>query len=211
METVTFTVPGDPQGQPRPRARAVPNGRGGFTATVYQPERERGADGVVRDLPITVWRRQVAAEVAKVLPPEPWSGPVKLDVVFWFSRTQELERPKHTSGAMPHTERPDVDNLLKALMDELVEQRAGKVVTRRGILRDDNCVCDLHAMKRRVERGAGAGAVVILTRLAEPAPVLPFKAAKRTHVGGYKLAEPKPDGWTAAEQMAADMRGEIEG
>lgn len=44
----------------------------------------------------------------------------------------------------------------------------------------------------------------------EKPPAL-FAAPKPAHIGGFKLAEPKPDGWTAAEQMAADMRGEIEG
>lgn len=217
MNTITFTVPGDPQGQPRPRARAVPNGRGGFTATVYQPERERGTDNVVRDLPITTWRRAIAAEVAKVLPPEPWTGPVKLDVVFYLPRTVEMERKKHADGLIPHTSKPDLDNALKPIMDLIVEEThidkvtKARVVDRRGILRDDCIIAELHTRKWWAERGAGGGAHVVLTRLAAPVLKLPFREPKRTHIGGFKLAEPKPDGWTAAEQMAADMRGEIEG
>lgn len=211
METLRFTIPGEPAGQPRPRARAVPIGRGKYSARVFQPARERGTDGVMRDLPITVWRRHVARVVARNLPPESWTGPVRLEVVFWFERTQEYQRRKHSPGEIPHTVRPDVDNLIKAVMDELVEQREGQVITRRGILHDDNCVCELSVRKAWAERGAGPGAHVTLTRLAEPEPVLWFRERRKTHIGGFKLAEPKPDGWTAAEQMAADMRGEIEG
>lgn len=187
-QSIVLMIPGDPQGQPRPRARAVPNGRGGFTATVYQPTRERGADNVVRDLPITVWRRRVAAEVARVLPPESWTGAIKLDVVFYFPRTQELLKPKHSAGLIPHLVRPDLDNLLKGLMDEMVEARDKGKVERRGILRDDCTICDLHTKKWYVERGAEPGAVVIVTRLSEPAPALPFV---QTEIGGYKLAQPR--------------------
>lgn len=193
IDSIQFTVPGDPQGQPRPRARAVPNGRGGFTATVYQPERERGTDNVVRDLPITTWRRAIAAEVAKVLPLEPWTGPVKLDVVFYMPRTVQMNRKKHADGLIPHTSKPDLDNALKALMDELVEQRTKKIVTRRGILRDDNLIAELHTKKWWAERGAAGGAHVVLTRL--PGPIrtlsLAFREPKVTHIGGFKLAEPK--------------------
>lgn len=187
--SIRLEITGEPQGQPRPRARAFEAG-GVITARVYQPERQRGKDGKVRDLPITTWRRRVADEVRRCLPPEPWTGPVKLDVVFYFERTQELMRPKHSAGLIPHTVKPDVDNAVKAIMDELVEKRTKRVVVRRGILRDDSCVCELHVRKWWCERGAEAGAVVTVSRIGAAAPALPFVEPKRTHVGGYKLAEP---------------------
>lgn len=197
MEPIRFVVLGDPQGQPRPRAQGV-LGRGGKVfAHVYNADRKRGKDGVVRDLPITVWRRAIAAAVTKFLPPEPWTGPVKFDAVFYFDRPQELLKAKHAAGLILHTSKPDLDNLLKPLLDMIVEKRekvGGRlVIARRGILRDDALVSELHVRKWYVERGAAPGAFVTLTRLSAPAPALPFAEPEQTHIGGYKLTKPRLD------------------
>lgn len=211
MEPIRFTVRGDPQGQPRPQSQGVLGRDGKAYAHVFHRTRKRGKDGVVRDLPITVWRRAIAYAVRSVLPPEPWTGPVRLDVEFYFERTEKLMARKYAGMRLRHASKPDVDNAVKPLMDEMVEKREGGIVVRRGLIRDDNQVCEVHATKWWADQGAVGGAVVTLTQLWEPAPVLPFKEPRKTHIGGFKLAEPKPDGWTAAEQMAADMRGEIQG
>lgn len=92
----TVTVYGEPKAQPRPRATA----RGGF-ARVYNPST---ADE---------WK-QAIVDAARDQG-EPFLGPVELSIRF------DMPRPKHMRGteAKPHTVKPDIDNLVKAVMDAL--------------------------------------------------------------------------------------------
>jgi len=97
--------------QPRPRACVTGRRTGGWHARVYNPS---SADA---------WKRTVA-EVSKEVFKKPFVGPVKLELRF------RLPRPKRhflktgvLRGDAPESSmfdtRPDIDNLVKAVMDAL--------------------------------------------------------------------------------------------
>ena len=101
---ISFTVPGDPVPQPRPRVSR----RGGF-ARAYVPAQH----------PVHTYRQAVAL-AAKLAGLKPITEPIQVCVVSVF------ERPKsHTTGrgvlksTAPRLPRPDVDNLAKAVLDAL--------------------------------------------------------------------------------------------
>ena len=113
---ITFTIPGEPVPQPRPRVST----RGGF-ARAYVPAKH----------PVHAYRKAIATaadEAGLVAQDEPIS--VIIDAVF--------ERPKshlRKSGVKPDAPklpRPDVDNVAKAVLDALQD-----------IIGDDTCVARL--------------------------------------------------------------------
>lgn len=103
---ITFTVPGDPVPQPRPRVST----RGGF-ARAYVPAKH----------PVHVYRQAVALS-AKAAGLKPLTDPISVCVVAVFRRPPSHLTskgvPKTTAPAIP---RPDVDNVAKAVLDSLSE------------------------------------------------------------------------------------------
>jgi Holliday junction resolvase RusA-like endonuclease len=100
--TLSVFVPGDPKGQPRPRAFAF---RG--HARVYDAGTAEG------------WKSEIAAAL------KPWAGTMEpgavvVRAVFYFRRPKGHRR---TNGALRdaaplhHAQKPDVDNLVKAVLD----------------------------------------------------------------------------------------------
>ena len=101
---ISFTVPGEPVPQPRPRVST----RGGF-ARAYVPAKH----------PVHAYRQAVAL-AAKLAGLGTITEPIQVCVVSVF------ERPKsHTTGrgvvkaTAPQVPRPDVDNIAKAVLDAL--------------------------------------------------------------------------------------------
>ena len=101
---ISFTVPGEPVPQPRPRVST----RGGF-ARAYVPAKH----------PVHAYRQAVAL-AAKLAGLKPITEPIQVCVVSVF------ERPKsHVTGrgvvkaTAPRVPRPDVDNIAKAVLDAL--------------------------------------------------------------------------------------------
>ena len=136
MTDFTLWVLGLPIAQPRPKAARI--GRG---VRIYNPNT---ADA---------WKRGVIANLqnARCIPDEPWAGPVGVDLVFLFPRPRRII-PQAARGmilpdagvritvsrldpdALPwHIQKPDRDNLDKAVLDALTIAR---------IFRDDKQVCD---------------------------------------------------------------------
>lgn len=71
-------------------------------------------------------------------PAQPVTGPVAVTVAFtWPWRASEPKKRK-ALGRVPHTSRPDLDNLSKTLMDRLVALR---------FIEDDAAVVDLRLTK----------------------------------------------------------------
>jgi Holliday junction resolvase RusA-like endonuclease len=157
---ITLTIPGEPCGQPRPRASVV-QGR----ASVYQPKRARGTDGIVRDLPITVWRRRVEEVGRSSRPASPLAGPLSVHVQCFFSRPQRLLGKKHPDGPIPHTDRPDRDNLDKPILDVLAWNKERGW----GFWPVDAHVCQGPVEKWYCRRGGSPGAIVRISP-AVPAP-----------------------------------------
>ena len=77
-------------------------------------------------------RSKLLAHVAKAAPPRPLEGPVALTVIWAFPAGGI-----HSDGDY-HRQRPDLDNLMKLLLDCMTAARWWE---------DDAQVCDLHAAK----------------------------------------------------------------
>ena len=109
---VNFWAPGQPKGQPRPRACSI-NG----TVRLYTPTK------------IKAWRLsvKVAALNSNTKPATPISGPISVNLGFTFKHPKSHFRSgKYSHELKPdapkeHTSKPDVDNLAKAVLDVLTE------------------------------------------------------------------------------------------
>jgi len=85
----------------------------------------------------------IAAILAPHRPEQPISGPVSVEIVItwpWLGRHSKKVREKL---AVPHTSRPDLDNIVKQLIDELVKWR---------FIDTDACVWHLDARKWNGEK-----------------------------------------------------------
>jgi Holliday junction resolvase RusA-like endonuclease len=117
---ISLWVPGEPVAMGRPRAT-----RHGAFARVYTPGKSAEATAYI---------------VASVGPVEAIAGPVSVVVDFYIAK------PKKKVGPYP-MKRPDLDNLVKLVMDAL---------TKANVWADDNQVVRLVATKRWAEsRGPG--------------------------------------------------------
>ena len=100
---ITFSVPGDPVPQPRPRVSTA----GGF-ARAYVPKGH----------PIHAYRQAVAvaARAAGVVQAD---GPVSIIIDAVFARPKSHMNKSGVKPKAPALPRPDVDNLGKAVLDAL--------------------------------------------------------------------------------------------
>jgi Holliday junction resolvase RusA-like endonuclease len=100
---ITFSVPGDPVPQPRPRVSTA----GGF-ARAYVP----------KDHPIHAYRQAVAV-AAQAAGASVHEDPVSVVIDFVFSRPKSHMRKSGLAADAPRLPRPDIDNLEKAVLDAL--------------------------------------------------------------------------------------------
>lgn len=134
----SFFVAGDPVAQPRPRA-CVRGGR----AHVYNPTTARA------------WRQLVAAAVRQQLVeggggPPPSSVPVRVDLGVRIPRAKSNYSTRsfslRPSAPKHHLKKPDVDNLAKAILDELGP-----------LINDDRQIVALTVRKRYITPGEESG------------------------------------------------------
>jgi len=104
----------------------------------------------------TEWRNLIALEARKVAPPNPWRGPVLLDVTFRLQRPKSHYGAKNVKPSAPSLPagRPDCDKLLRGLGDALS-----------GVIYADDA--QLVEISVRKEYGP-AGAVIELRHLETP-------------------------------------------
>lgn len=134
MKYLCFAVPGEPCAKGRPRIAVIAG-----HARAYTPAKTANYEGVVATFAL-------AAKAESSWDEEAANGPIRIMVTATFSRPKRLlERSKRTNelrhaseGRMPHTSRPDLDNVVKAVVDGL---------NRCGIWRDDSQVCSIEASK----------------------------------------------------------------
>lgn len=133
-----LAVFGAPVGQPRPRAYVRPSGKAGTFD-----------DGKARP-----WKAAIVGEAMRARLPRELAGPIRLDVSF------EMPRPKRLGKRyrVRHVNVPDLDNLLKAVMDALGEY---------GLWKDDRQVAEVRATKWYHDAGAQPHAVVVIDELRE--------------------------------------------
>lgn len=108
MPSFTIFIPGEPKGQPRPRAFSC-----GGMARVYDPGTAEG------------WKSQIALAVKPFLPPTPIETQLQLSARFFFSRPKGHVGKKGLKPSAPahFTKKPDLDNVVKALCDALTTVR----------------------------------------------------------------------------------------
>lgn len=83
-------------------------------------------------------------------------GAISLEVTFYLPRPKRLLRKRDPDGPVPHTAKPDIDNLWKSTVDAL-----------KGLVwRDDPLICDTRARKWYCEK-AGVPRVEITVRTLE--------------------------------------------
>ncbi|MDO5730799.1 RusA family crossover junction endodeoxyribonuclease [Corynebacterium sphenisci] len=131
--TTTMFVPGTPAPQGSKKAMMPP--RGHRPVLVESSTR------------LPAWRQAVAL-IARTRCPQPATGPVALEVEFVMPRTRAMrDRP-----APPMVQRPDVDKLLRAVLDGLTGPA----------FPDDSQVVRLTATKRRAAPGEPTGAHITI-------------------------------------------------
>ena len=112
MNALTFRAYGVPKGQPR--IKAYVRGR---HAGVYTPDTANAWKMEVRDAAL----RAIPNGSATI------TGPVAVALTFWMPRPKSHLRKDGTvkpSAPEGHTQKPDVDNLAKAVLDVLTDLRA---------------------------------------------------------------------------------------
>jgi Holliday junction resolvase RusA-like endonuclease len=135
--TITIIVNGIPKGQPRVRAYS----RGGH-AGVYTPDTANG------------WKEAVRLATLPHRPATPIDAPTRMELDVYFPRPKRLCGKRCDQGKIPHTGKPDIDNVAKAIMD---------VLTDSGVVRDDAVIYDIHPRKFYAAVGAIPGAFIRLT------------------------------------------------
>ncbi len=123
---IRLTVPAVPVAQPRQRHALVAGRIRNYTPATH---------------PVNAYKAAIMAAVAEA-GITPMDGPVVVEVRFYLPRPKRLMRKKDPVGPIPHTAKPDVDNLWKSTADALS-----------GIAwRDDGQVCLTRASKWYAEK-----------------------------------------------------------
>ena len=113
---ITFSVPGEPVPQPRPRVST----RGGF-ARAYVPAKH----------PVHAYRQSLAA-AARAAGLSDSGEPLSVVIDAVFVRPKSHMRKSGVKPDAPKLPRPDVDNIAKACLDALQD-----------VIGDDTCVARL--------------------------------------------------------------------
>jgi len=109
------------------------------------------------------WRASVQYASAEQYKGEPITEAVKLDVTFVLPRaknhygTGRNAKKLKDSAPRNHTKTPDLDKLLRGLLDPLTVKCGGNVLV------DDSCVVGLNASKRYAEANESSSALVTIT------------------------------------------------
>jgi len=147
MTPIIFFAPGIPKGQPR--VRAFVRGR---HAGVYDP-------GTADDFKASIHlaaRSAMRPHAARPI----FTGPVRVDCEFVFPRPKSHFTSKgqiKADAPVWHTQKPDRDNLDKAVLDTL---------TKIEMWRDDSQACSGQLLKRWTALGEPSGVQITVTSIA---------------------------------------------
>lgn len=109
MTEISFSVPVVPMSQPRQRHRIAKNDAGKQYVRNYTSERA----------PIQTFKATVRMAAQQAYQGPPLEGPLRCDLEFVFPRPSGLIWKTKPMPRLPHSKRPDRDNLDKAVMDAL--------------------------------------------------------------------------------------------
>ena len=129
---LTFVVPGQPVAKGRPRTTSI-----GGHARMFTPARTRTYEALVQHH-ATVAREDASWLMEDAGHPFPWSGPLRVELVAVFRRPGHLFRKADPDGRFPRDRRPDLDNVVKAILDGM---------DKAGVWGDDAQVCEIDARK----------------------------------------------------------------
>lgn len=148
---ISFFVAGEPAGSPRPRCVCV--------GPPFKKFPKLHSDDSADE-----WKKLVEAEAAKHRPETPLSGPAYVALTFMFVRpTSHFTRKKGVTqlkadAPVFHTDKPDRDNLDKAILDTLKEMG--------GFFASDDCqVCDGPIKKLYTDLGGMPGVFIKIKSL----------------------------------------------
>ena len=146
-----LTIPGQPCGQPRARARLamVPDRRGRVRPVPVMHRARSGPSARWEDAASWGFREAWAGR-------SPLDEPLVLEVTALFARPKRLLWKQRPTPRQPQWGRPDADNVLKAVADAL--QRAG-------VLRDDGIISCVTVWKLYAAGDEGPGVRVVLSRI----------------------------------------------
>lgn len=167
-------VRGEPVGQPRQRFRAIPTDRfrrfkNGRSERVYMAQAYHDPDA---NKDCDIWKSKIRAAVrASLSMRDPVEVPVRADLFFYMPRPKYLLEAKAPVSEIPFDQKPDIDNLAKAVLDALttVWQIGDHQV---GIWDDDKRVTDSQFKKQYIARGNNPGVWITVETLADPEPEL---------------------------------------
>ena len=104
-ESIYFDVPGEPFAKQRPRARQF----GGFV-TIYTPKETKK------------YEEKVRKEYKKIYKDQLLEGDITVEVEGFFSIPKSVTKTQKKlmlNGEVPHTKKPDCDNMAKVCLDAL--------------------------------------------------------------------------------------------
>ena len=138
---IRLTVPVVPVAQPRQRHAVIAGRVRNYTPT---------------DHPVNAYKAALIL-AAKQQGARPLDGPLRVIVRFYLPRPKRLMRKKDPNGPIPHTSRPDIDNLWKSTADAL-----------RGLTwHDDAQVCATDARKWYCEKDGASRVEIVICPISE--------------------------------------------
>lgn len=146
---IDVRVYGLPKGQPRPRSVAY-----------YSKTKDKHMARTYDNGTAEGWKSLIAAAIHGQLPAAPYDGPISVTTRFLMPRPKRLLRKTDPAGEVPHTAKPDGDNLVKAVMD---------VCSQVNVWRDDAQVVDLFVQKRYAAKDGRPGMHLIIQSIEETA------------------------------------------
>ena len=104
---IEIKIPGEPVPKGRPRFRVS---KTGYVMT-YTPQKTQKEEARIK----SIFRQIQNINIHNF----PLKTVESMDIVWFFKRPQRLNRKKDPSERIPHTKKPDMDNLLKLTWDAM--------------------------------------------------------------------------------------------
>ena len=109
-ETLHLQIPGVPTAQPRARSRAFVSATGKLTSRTHDAPKSHA---------IHTFKATARLAAEQQHPGVCLTEPLSISVQFVFPRPARLQRKRDPAWRLPKVDKPDIDNLLKAVLDGL--------------------------------------------------------------------------------------------